>query len=428
MRYIACRNQDGVFTNQRFTDHTVELENFARRYDKPNNSIFVSLAELKLFAGRRGHRMENVASLDCIHTDVDTRDIMATPAEVESRVMALPEPWEVRNSGGGFHPLLNLKEPARAGTVALEHLANLRGQATLIMAADPAVNRNNSLLRKPNTHNYKYGEPRLCRIIRPGLRVSMEEAGNLIGGLPPGPWFGKGPIDPVLNPRRIVRAEGEDDPYVLLKAMRPGSIQTTQWETAWLLMRDRKSLWQTVQIILRATKNIPECAGWDWRKEERDIANLCYRRVRDFPVLHTRLEEIHRVAWAALERDGKTPTLIYVRGAGWRVVEASPKEEPPTPVSDVSGWLRQTVERAAIAINAHAVHYAVHVSFDPTLRAKGYFREALEHTAQRWGVTVRTVERARALLIHHGYLGRSGGGGRIPRFVLTIPDTSVVHE
>jgi hypothetical protein len=431
LQYIAAIpiGQPGII--ERFYTSAAEAESFARTYDNAPFGIFDCVAELKPEARQRGRRMEHLESVRVIHTDVDVAhgDLMAANRnEVRGKLRALPPVFEVRDSGGGYHILLHLRERALAGTAELSRVAELRSQLTLTLAADRACNHNVSLLRRPGTHNYKYDGAPLCRTLRPGTPVDLDEAGTLVASLGASPWFGRGSTDPVLNPKRIVRADGERDPYALLKEMRfrgAVSIHQAQLLATKAMLFDRRPLPEVVRIVLRATKDAvlgnPECADWDWRKEERDIASMCYGLINKFPPLHARMEERERIAWRMLGQAGKTPRLVCTRNMGWVVVEKPPEERPPTPVSGINGWLRQTVSNAVVVTNAHAVHYAVRVSLDPALCAKGYFQEPLEHTAQQWKVTVRTVERARGLLVDQGCLRRIAGGGRIPRFVLAYP-------
>ena len=328
MQYVAAIGQKAGIIEKFYVD-PAEAENFARVHDKAPNGVFDCISELKPEAAKRGRRLENVASVGLIHVDIDVRDLTAGQDEVHGKVMSMPVPFEIRDSGGGYHIVAHLKNPAHAGTPALDRVTELRSQLTKTLAGDRACNHHVSLLRRPGTHNFKYGEPKLCQIIRPGIPIDLDEAGAVIESLGVNPWFGRGTRDPVLNPRQKVRADGEDDPFALLGQMAyQGShpINRTQLLGTKALMFDGVPLWRTTQIVLAATKDAvrgnPDCVNWDWQEEEEQIADMCYRAINLYPKLYPALEPVHRVAWQTRLAAGKTPRLVHTRNVGWVVDDA----------------------------------------------------------------------------------------------------------
>jgi hypothetical protein len=253
--------------------------------------------------------------------------------------------------------------------------------------------------------------------MRPGLPVTFHHAGDLIDGISSGPLFTKGAPDPRLNPARIIRQPGDDDPYALLREMRfQGSrpINQTQLIATKTLLHDGLTLLRTVQIVLRATKDAvrgdPRCADWDWWKEEEQIADMCYRAITRYPSLHPALPDVLYAGWRAHQR----LHLHRANGIGWTVTD-TPEETPP-PVAVLDEWLRRITDDASVSDSA--VRYANSIFLDAAIRTAGYVQVTAKHTAGKLHMPQRTVERARQLLIKRGYLRRVPGGGRAARLMV----------
>jgi hypothetical protein len=421
MQYVAAIGPKTGIVEKFYAD-PAEAENFARAHDRSPLGVYDCVAELLPRAARHGRRMENVASVSLIHVDVDVKPLMATWDEIHGKLTSLPAPFELRDSGTGFHVVQRLKEPAHAGTEALERIIKLRTQLTTVLAGDRACDHNVSLLRRVGTHNHKGETPKLCQVIRPGTPVDLGEAGTLISSLGVRPLFGRGAADPMLNPRgRIVRAEGADDPFALLEQMAyrgAQPINRTQLLATKALLFDGVPLWRVTQIVLGATRDAvggnPACTDWDWRREEEAVASMCYRAINLYPKLYPALEPVHRAAWSTRLATGKTPRLVHTRNIGW-VVDDAP--EPPPKMADIDGWFRQVMD------DTHLTGCALrHVYFNilPAIRTEGYVQIRPAHAAQTIREPRRTVERAHSLLVARGHLCRIVGGGRIPRYLLTI--------
>jgi hypothetical protein len=163
MRNI-CAIRDGK-VKQVFSDDPSRLEHFAQVWDRHGFNVYDCVAEL--VDGAQERCLETVASLDIIHVDVDLRDLETPRDQVLARLKALPLPIEIRDSGGGFHVILHLKEPAEAGTDEFDRVTVLRKRLTYLLAGDPAPDHAAALLRRPGTSNHKYGPPRPCKVIYP---------------------------------------------------------------------------------------------------------------------------------------------------------------------------------------------------------------------------------------------------------------------
>jgi hypothetical protein len=166
--------RDGQFP-QLFTTDTAALERFAKQYDRPGMSVYQCVSRLQPDARRRAR--DTVAEMAILHVDIDLR-MLATPPEVVHQKLlelSLSLPVEIRNSGGGYHVIVELKEPVKAGTAAFERANRVRGQLTHMLCGDPAPDHHAALLRKVGTHNTKYGEPRLCQVERAGGPVDIAD-------------------------------------------------------------------------------------------------------------------------------------------------------------------------------------------------------------------------------------------------------------
>jgi hypothetical protein len=422
VQYITCHDQGHKVLAQRFTDDAAELENFARRHDRPSNHVYDCVATLRPVAGKLERRIPNLHSVQMIHVDIDPRALQASPEEVRAKVMSLPAPFELRDSGHGYHPILHLQERALVGTVALERAAGLRTRATTVLTGDRAVDFHTALLRRPGTHNYKEGgAPKLCHVIRPGTPVTLDEAGALIEGLGVGPWFGRGEIDPVLNPRRIVRAAGDIDYYIHLTSMRyRGTVPiSSAYLAAKSMLFDGMSVEQVAPILVRHTENAargnPECANWDWRKEAERATRICYDRINKYPKLYTALPPVLRMQWESIARTGKRPRIIRTSNYDYVVGETVDEPSPPN-MADIEAGYRRVMTDAALS--ACALRFAYRAL--PAIRAKGYFQEPLEQTRHALGVLQRTLERARSTLIERGHMRRIPDSGRTPRLTFSV--------
>ena len=315
------------------------------------------------------------------------------------------------------------KEPAYAGTEALQRIIKLRTQLTTVLAGDRTCDHNVSLLRRVGTHNHKGETPKLCQVIRPGIPIDLDEADTVTASLGVSPLFGRGTPDAVLNPRgRIVRAEGEDDPFALLDEMSyrgAQPIDRTQLIATKTLLFDGVPLWRTVQIVLRATGDATRGnpRGRQLGLARRRRTDCQHVLPRHQPVSTTvpaaRASPPRRMADPARGRED--PRLVHTRNLGW-IMDDAP--EPPPKVADIDGWFRQVMD------DTHLTGCALrHVYFNilPAIRAEGYVQIRPAHAARTIRVPRRTVERAHSLLVARGHLCRIDGGGRIPRYLRRSP-------
>jgi putative DNA primase/helicase len=96
---------------------------------------------------------------------------------------------QIRDSGGGFHVALLLKEPVVAGTAEAKRVDDLRTRLTAVLCGDAMPNHAAALLREVGTSNTKYGEPRLVQVIQAGELVDIMDVEDLLDLLGDAPLF-----------------------------------------------------------------------------------------------------------------------------------------------------------------------------------------------------------------------------------------------
>ena len=173
-----------------------KLTTFARRFDRPGLSVYASVNPL--LPGSRQRNNDTVAAVVCLHADIDLRTL-ATPHDAvlaDLRKLARQLPVEVRESGGGFHVLIWLKEPAERDTAEFARADALRARLIHILSADPSQRHASAILRQLGTHNTKYGTPRECRTIIVGKPVDITEVEDFLDALGDAPRY-----QPIEKPR-----------------------------------------------------------------------------------------------------------------------------------------------------------------------------------------------------------------------------------
>src|SRR5262249_23447195 len=142
---------------QMFYEDTPEgnalAEEFAHREDRPGFAVYDAINSFRDGATRRCR--ETVETIDQLACDIDLKDVQETAAVVLQKLTELPfPPSEIRQSGHGFHVTFRLKEPVEiTDTAEAEKVRTLRARLTEWLTADPAIDRDEALLRRPGTTN-----------------------------------------------------------------------------------------------------------------------------------------------------------------------------------------------------------------------------------------------------------------------------------
>ena len=149
MFYICAIHDDkrGGRFPQLYTDDPQALDKFAQEWDRPGVSVYECVSSLRPGTQRRCR--DTVAEMSVLHVDIDVR-MLTTPADTVKRTLlelSAALPFEIRDSGGGFHVLVNLKEPVEAGTPEFDRANAVRKALTQMLCGDPAPDHPAALLR-----------------------------------------------------------------------------------------------------------------------------------------------------------------------------------------------------------------------------------------------------------------------------------------
>ena len=145
------------------------VERWIDAENRPGFSIYEHPNSLRPGASRHGK--ESLAAIIEIFVDIDFKDIVETPQQVDEKLaqLLLP-PTMLVDSGHGRHPRYRLKEPIPIDDPAFERACVIQEKLIAYFAADPQV-RPWSLLRRPGTLNSKHEPHVVCQIIRQGGAV-----------------------------------------------------------------------------------------------------------------------------------------------------------------------------------------------------------------------------------------------------------------
>jgi hypothetical protein len=262
MFYICAIYDDkrgGTFP-QLYTDDPQQLERFAKEWDRPGMSVYQCVSALQPGAQRRC--LDTVAETPAIHIDVDTRTLLTPADTVKQRLidMSATLPFEVRDSGGGLHVLIHLKEPVEAGTAEFDRVNIIRKALTEMLCGDPAPAHAAALLRRVGTHNSKYGEPRMCQTIKPGKPADITDVEAFIELYGGQPQFERKPKPNDHSPVNNVAHNDEEviecarvDVKAELAAIRPGTCNEIQIRVVPALVNRGLDLDEIHKIVLDAT-------------------------------------------------------------------------------------------------------------------------------------------------------------------------------
>jgi hypothetical protein len=224
----------------------------------------------------------------------------------------------------------------RAGTPEFDQVTKLRKELTRLLCGDPMPDHAAALLRVVGSHNSKYGEPRLCQVIRPGEPIDITEIEELVDLLANRPLFeprpktnGHGHAEG--NPQ-FVSDSGPIDVDERLAAMRfkgagNNAVHMTQLQCSAAMLRTGVALEEMARTVLEATHAaVGNDAEWDWRKEELKILRLGADFIRKNPELTNLLPDEWQQPFAAALAQGHRPDIglnpggFYVRA--WKTKAA----------------------------------------------------------------------------------------------------------
>lgn len=179
IEYIASIPNPGTEGKPKFlhSDDPNLVARWVKAEDRPGFSIYVCLNPLK--PGAMTHGKDNIAAITWIFIDLDFRDIVETPEQIDKKLTELwLTPTEIADSGHGRHVKYALREEIPFDDPAFERVCALQAILIRYLAGDPQV-RPWSLLRRTGTTNSKHEPHVQCRVLRSGGAVDLTELEDL---------------------------------------------------------------------------------------------------------------------------------------------------------------------------------------------------------------------------------------------------------
>jgi hypothetical protein len=301
-------------------------EQFLKRWDKPGRGAFICVGTLK--EGAQSRSKENIAQSNCLHGDIDFKDLDTLGEEpiafVKKHLARLKhQPSIIVHSGGGIHVYWLFKEPIDAQE-NMERIETALRQLADVIAGDLSVCEVARVMRLPGSHNSKehigWREVEIIELHAdrryelsdledwlseqsPVMLRIVREKGRTVGEIEEEDFFGryarehgiKAPIDVEQRLRDMMyMGSGEN------------SIHQTQLAVSASLLNRGTPKADVVALLLHHTKIAAGTYGarWNWRFEERAIERACDDWLRKHPEIKER-QQRERTRESRQEEPGK---------------------------------------------------------------------------------------------------------------------------
>jgi hypothetical protein len=248
------------------TDNVGQLQKFVQEHDKPGRAVYRAPNPLKDIATRRSK--DDIEAIVSLHFDLDFKRIADAPEKVCEKLLALPLPFEIVETGGGIHLYLELKEAYENGTEHFRRAEELRTLVTERLCCDPAPNHSAALMRVVGTHNSKYDPPAEVQVIRAGMPVDLTDVEAFLD-LFPGPLFTV-KEEYTTAPDNVVTLDVSYSPidYEAVLADMPTTgqgINSVQYRLLRaLIVRDGRTPQEAVDIVVNATMDMAASHHPNW--------------------------------------------------------------------------------------------------------------------------------------------------------------------
>jgi P4 family phage/plasmid primase-like protien len=266
------------------TRDLADVAKFMAKWDKPERGLFYCVGTLKPGSKRE---KANVAEIAFLHADIDFKDIIDSPADVERKLSYLSlQPSIVVSSGHGFHVYWLLKE---AITDDFDRVEAALRQLADTLGGDYSVCEIARLMRLPGSHNSKRGEwsEVAIKTLDGDRRYELDDLEE---------WLSE--TSPIILRKERPQQQPADNPF-LAAAQRLGfkppldvekrlaamsymaggdaSIHTTQLAVSASLLNAGRDVEEVVATLLEATRAAagPYGARWNWRREETALRKMC---------------------------------------------------------------------------------------------------------------------------------------------------------
>lgn len=134
----------------------------------PEEDLYFGVHPSTVRKGPRERTLEeDIAALNCLYADIDSKDFDDSKAKAAVHVKQLsPKPSVIVDSGGGYHCYWLLDKPFVLNTPFKRGIAqNLQERWVFRVGGDGAVHDLARILRIPGTLNHKYDPPRPIRVL-----------------------------------------------------------------------------------------------------------------------------------------------------------------------------------------------------------------------------------------------------------------------
>jgi hypothetical protein len=283
------------------TRNSEQIAAFVTKWDRPRRGVYFAVSPIARTATRRAK--ENVAELVGLHADIDFKDTVETPEEIERLLGQLRMlPTKVNHSGHGLHVFYGFHEAVPATPESIADIEQLLRMLADHLGGDPSVCEVARLMRLPGTTNSKFGDSLIVRTIsdRPlrydpaELREWLEEAQPIIHRKEPSTKpNGQSADNPFEAFAREHAGEAPIDVEARLASMRhhgPGesSIHATQLQCSAAMLSRGVPVDEVVDTLLDATRAAAGEEGdrWNWDREERDIRDMCVAWITKHPEIN----------------------------------------------------------------------------------------------------------------------------------------------
>jgi hypothetical protein len=286
-----------------------KIEDHLRKWDQPGRALYFCTATVTAEATTRSKA--TIAELNSLFADIDCKNVLATPKEIERALNGLTLlPSKVVKSGHGYHCYWIFKEAIPLLRSTPEEIRetenNIAGFENLLwllidhLGADPHCCDASRLMRLPGSHNTKDGDSIEVKVItdRP-LRYEFDDLKEWLETAVPvirrRPKDAKAPRDHAANKTGSTDGVEYENPFLAYAAtldpptpfdveqrladMRhegadDTSVHITQRDVTRFLIDRGDPLDEIVNRVLAATRRAVGNVGWNWQSEERNIRDM----------------------------------------------------------------------------------------------------------------------------------------------------------
>jgi hypothetical protein len=278
-----------------------ELLGFISKWDVPQRACYYCVSTLR--AGETVRNKETVSEVWGLHADIDFKDILATPAEVDVIISRLRLPPSiVVSSGNGRHCYWRFKEAITLSIESAERQTQIERielalkQLADLLGADMKVTQVAALMRVPGSHNTKFDAFTEVTILvnndrtyeLDDLEEWLAETSSVIlrKNRPAqyqetNPWLAiarlygfKPPLDVEQRLAGMMYMSGGD-----------AGVHATQLACSASLLNAGTDIDDVVSILINATRVAASDYGarWNWNREEKLVRRMCVDWLKKHP-------------------------------------------------------------------------------------------------------------------------------------------------